>query len=67
MVEFTAVEENTEKRMRRNEDRLRDLWDNIKCNNIHIIRVPEGEEREKDQRKYLKGLYSKTSRPWERK
>ena len=46
MVEFTAMEQNKEKRMKRNEDSLRDLWDNIKCNNIHIIGVPEGEERE---------------------
>ena len=44
MVEITATEQNTEKRMRRNEDSLRDLWDNIKCTNIHIIRVPEGSE-----------------------
>ena len=29
MVEFTAVEQNKEKRMTRNEDSLRDLWDNI--------------------------------------
>ena len=55
MVEFTAVEQNKEKRMKRNEDSLRDLWDNIKRNNICIIGVPEGEER-KDQRKYLKRL-----------
>ena len=41
MVEFTAVEQNKEKRMQRNEDRLRDLWDNIKHTNIHIIGVPE--------------------------
>ena len=47
MVEFTAAEQNKEKRMKRNEDRLRDLWDNIKRNNIHIIGVQEGEEREK--------------------
>ena len=54
MVEFTAAEQNKEKRMKRNEDSLRDLWDNIKCNNIRIIEVPKGEERErKDQRKYL--------------
>ena len=33
--------------MKRNEDSLRDLWDNVKCNNIPIIGVPEGEEREK--------------------
>ena len=46
MVEFTAAEQNKEKRMKRKEDSLRDLWDNIKHNNIHIIGVPEGEERE---------------------
>ena len=44
MVEFTVVEQNKEKRMKRNEDRLRNLWDNIKHTNIHIMRVPEGEE-----------------------
>ena len=56
MVQFTAGEQKREKRMKTNEDSLRDLWDNIKCNNIRIIRVPEGEEREKDLRKYLKRL-----------
>ena len=52
-VGITAAEQNIEKRMKRNEDSLRDLWDNIKCTNICIIGVPEGEER-KDLRKYLK-------------
>ena len=47
MVEFTATEQNKEKRMKRNEDSLRDLWDNIKCTNIRIIGVPEGEEKKK--------------------
>ena len=47
MVEFTAAEHNKEKGMKRNEDSLRDLWDNIKHNNIHIIGVPEGEERDR--------------------
>ena len=46
MVEFTAVEQNKEKRMKRNEDSLRDLWDNIKHTNIRFIAVPE-EERER--------------------
>ena len=32
--------------MKRNEDKLRDLWDNIKRNKIHIIGDPEGEDRE---------------------
>ena len=47
MEEVTATEENKEKWMKRNEDSLRDLWDNIKRNNICILGVPEGEEREK--------------------
>jgi len=53
MVEITAAKQNIEKRMKINEDSLRDLWDNIKHTNICIIWVPEGEER-KDLRKYLK-------------
>ena len=46
MVEFTAMEQNKEKRMKRKEDSLRDVWDNIKCTTICIIGVPE-EERER--------------------
>ena len=53
MVEITATEQNIEKRMKRNEDSLRDLWDNIKHTDICIKGVPEGEER-KNLRKYLK-------------
>ena len=34
IVEITTVELNKEKRMKRIEDSLRDLWDNIKCTNI---------------------------------
>ena len=55
MVEFTAMEQNKEKRKKRKEGRLRDLCDNIKRTNILIIGVPEGEETErKDLRKYMK-------------
>ena len=56
MVEFTAAEQNKEKRMKRNEDSLRDLWDNIKCKNIHIIGVPEEEEREKRPEKIFEEI-----------
>ena len=56
MVEFTASEQNKEKRMKRNEDSLRDLWDNIECNNIRIIGVPEGEEREKGPEKIFEEI-----------
>ena len=34
MVEITSEEQNKVKRMKRTEDRLRDIWDHIKCNNI---------------------------------
>ena len=37
--------------MQRNEDSLRELWDNIKHTNIRIIEVLEGEEREKEPEK----------------
>ena len=47
MVEITSEEQNKVKRMKRTEDSLRDLWDNIKCKNIRIIGAPEGEERER--------------------
>ena len=59
MMEFTAVEQNKEKRMKRNENSLRDLWDNIKHNNIHIIGVPEGEEREKGPEKIFEEIIVK--------
>ena len=56
MVEFTAAEQKKEKRMKRNEDSLRDLWDNIKRNNIHVTGVPEGEEREKGPEKIFEEI-----------
>ena len=34
IVEITAEEQSKEKRMKRIEDNLRDLWDNTKCTNI---------------------------------
>ena len=46
-VEITTVEQNKEKRMKRIEDSLRDLWDNIKRTNIRIIGVPKEEEKKK--------------------
>ena len=56
MVEFTAAEQNKEKTMNRNENSLRDLWDNIRRTNIRIIGVPEGEEREKGHEKIFEEI-----------
>ena len=56
MVEVITAEQNKEKRMKRNEDSLRDLWDNIKHNNIRIIGVPEGEERDKGPEKIFEEI-----------
>ena len=56
IVEITNTGQNKEKRMKRIEDSLRDHWENIKCTNIRIIRVPEEEEKRRGLRKYLKRL-----------
>ena len=45
MVEITSEKQNKVKRRKRTEDGLRDLWDNIKCTNIHNIGVPEEEKK----------------------
>ena len=52
--------------MKRNENTLRDLWDNSKHTNIQIIGIP-GEEKKKYIRKYLRRSWMKTSLPWEQK
>ena len=48
---WKSLPQNMEKRRKRSEDSIRDLWDTIKHTNIHIIGVPEGEEREKGPKK----------------
>ena len=50
MVEITSEEQNKVKRLKRTEDSLRDLWDNIKCTYIRIIGVPEKEDKEDQKR-----------------
>ena len=47
MVGIPSEEKNKVKRMKRTEDNLRDLWDNIKQTNIRIIGVLEEEEKKK--------------------
>ena len=52
IVEITATEQNKEKRMKRIEDSLRALWDNIKHANIRIIGVPEKEKKKGTEKIY---------------
>ena len=56
IVEITTTEQNKEKRMKKIEDSLRDLWDNIKYTNILIIGVPEEEEKKKGTEKIFEEI-----------
>ena len=58
-MEITDVEQKREKRLKRNEGSLRELSENIKCTNIYIIGVPEGEEREKGTEKIFEEVIAK--------
>ena len=55
-VGTTSEDQNKIKRMKITEDRLRDLWDNIKCTNIRIIGVPEEEEKKKGYEKIFEEI-----------
>ena len=56
MVEIISEEQNKVERMKRTEDSLRDLWDNIKHTNIQIIGVPEEEEKKKEYEKIFEEI-----------
>jgi len=56
MVEISEAERKKEKKIKRNEDNLRDLWDNIKCLNIQIIGVPEEEDKKKGHEKIIEEI-----------
>jgi len=55
MVEINETERKKEKRIKRNEDHLRDHWENVKCLNIQIIGVPE-EDKKKGHEKILEEI-----------
>ena len=56
MVEINESERKKEKRIKINEDNLRDLQDSVKCPNIWIIGVPEEEDKKKDHEKILEEI-----------
>ena len=53
MVEINQAQRKKEKRFKRNEDKLRDLCDDVKCPNIRIIVVPEEEDKKKGHEKIV--------------
>ena len=60
MMKITSEEQNKVKRMKRTEDSLRDLWENIRCTNIWIIGVPE-EEKKKGYEKIFEEIIVENS------
>ena len=56
MVEINEAERRKENRIKRNEDNLRDLWDNVKRPNIRIIGVPKEENKKKGHEKLLEEI-----------
>ena len=56
MVEINEAERKKEKRIKRNEDNLRDPWDKVNCPNIQIIGGPEEEDKKKGHEKILEEI-----------
>ena len=75
MVEINEAEGKKEKGIKRNEDNLRDLWDNVKCPNTRIpvldsssglqfwtpIGVPEEEDKKKGHEKIIEEIIIENS------
>ena len=55
ILEINETERKKEKWIKRNEDNLRDFWDNVKSPNIQITGVPE-EDKKKDHEKILEEI-----------
>ena len=67
MVEISSEEQYKLKRIKRTEDSLRDLWDNIKHTNIRIIGIPEEQEKKKVYEKFSEEIIVENFPKWKRK
>ena len=56
MVKINEAERKKGKRIKRNEENLRDLWDNVKCPKIRIIGIPEEDDKKKGHEKILEEI-----------
>ena len=63
----TESEQNEETRIQKNEERLRNLWDNFKCSNMQIIGMPKREEEEQEIEILFEKIIKRTSPIWQRK
>ena len=48
IMEITQSEQQTKKLNVKNESKIRDLWETIKCANLHTIGIPERKESKKE-------------------
>ena len=53
---MNTADQNKEKRMKRIEESLRDLWDNVKHTNIRLIGIPEEEKEKKGNEKIFEEI-----------
>ena len=67
MMEITSEEQNKIKRMKRTEDSLRDLWDNIKHTSIQIIWVTKEKEEKKEYEKIFEEIIVENFPTWKGK
>ena len=56
MVEINEAERKKEKRMKRYDDNLRDIWDNVKRTSIQITGIPENKDKKKGHEKILQAI-----------
>ena len=60
-MEITQSGEQTENQMKKHESNIKDPWDNIKQANLHIIGIPEEEEKEKGIENVFEEIMSENS------
>lgn len=67
MEKNTQLEKLLEKKIKKQEESLRELWDNTKQNNIRIIGVPEGKETDQDMEKVFQEIMTENFSEIEKK
>ena len=60
IMEITQSGQQTENQIKKHASNITDLWDNIKCANLCIIGILEGEEKEKGIENISEELWLKT-------